>query len=166
MGKIAITTQVQPLCLRNLEMALTSITILYMRGLAPSPAYSNENLSLERSGNGNPRSVRSLTRVVRKNCPSLVFISETRLHKKEVEKLRWRFTNYNFFSVDAVGRSGGLMLMWCKEFDLAILWFCDHCIHFGILNSDGVMFWRGTGIYGWPQKVNKFKTWEMMRDLH
>ncbi|WCJ39882.1 hypothetical protein M5689_020833 [Euphorbia peplus] len=117
-------------------------------------------------GMGNPRSVRSLTRVVRKNCPSLVFISETRLQKKEVDNLRWRFTNFNFFSVDAVGQLGGLMLMWCKEIDLAILGSCDHCIHFEILSSDGVMLWRGIVIYGWPQKGNKFKTWEMMRDLH
>lgn len=29
-------------------------------------------------------------------------------------------------------------------------------------NSD----WSVTGIYGWPQQENKYRTWELMKRLH
>ncbi|WCJ20993.1 hypothetical protein M5689_003187 [Euphorbia peplus] len=52
-----------------------------------------------------------------------------------------------------------------KEIPLQIMGFSDHCIHFSILDAGDTILWRGSGIYGWLELSNKFRTWHLMREL-
>ncbi|PWA83198.1 hypothetical protein CTI12_AA170930 [Artemisia annua] len=66
--------------------------------------------------------------------------------------------------VDSIGRAGGLLLFWKKECDLTIRTFSQNHIDFVVKDENGNM-WRGTGIYGWPRRQDKHRTWALMRSL-
>ncbi|TYH14638.1 hypothetical protein ES288_A06G236600v1 [Gossypium darwinii] len=70
----------------------------------------------------------SVKRTCRMSRVSICFIQETKLEvitKDDVRKF-WRDVNCEFKFVAAVGRSGGLLIMWDKnEFILSKLWSVD-----------------------------------------
>lgn len=66
--------------------------------------------------------------------------------------------------VDAIGRLGGLALLWTDEVDLSIRSLDARFIDFEVKCSSGE-FWRGTSLYGWAESGQKSKTWDMIRSL-
>ncbi|WCJ39481.1 hypothetical protein M5689_020468 [Euphorbia peplus] len=123
-------------------------------------------LSWNVQGLGNPGTVQTLARLLSQHCPDLVFIMESRLNHHSINEVKRRFHDYNTYFVPAVGRSGGLTLLWNKMCNINILGFLDHCIHFCFCNSVGTPLWRDIGVYGWPESTNKFRTWFMLKELH
>ncbi|XP_050238375.1 uncharacterized protein LOC126687864 [Mercurialis annua] len=75
------------------------------------------------------------------------------------------FSNFNYFVVDARGRSGGLILMWKKEYGVRISSYSKNHIDFECELADNTGKWRGTGIYGWPDSGARYKTWELLHRL-
>ena len=71
-------------------------------------------------GLGTPRSVRALHDLVRRWAPKIVFLSETKLRTKRMERIRDRIGFANGLIVPSFGRSGGLALFWTRETDLEI----------------------------------------------
>jgi exonuclease III len=63
-------------------------------------------------GLGNLRTVNDLCKMIKVKKPDVVFIIETKLHHKKMEKIKVRLGFQNCFVVDSVGRSGGLALLW------------------------------------------------------
>jgi hypothetical protein len=58
-------------------------------------------------GTGLSQTVQELVTLVRFNCPSLVFLCETRNSEIRVANLRWRLGLKNCIAVDSDGRGGG-----------------------------------------------------------
>ena len=101
-------------------------------------------------GLGNPRSVRALHDLVRQWAPKIVFLSETKLRTKRMERIRDRIGFANELFVPSHGRSGGLALMWTRETDVEIKSFGRHHIDAIITEANSNFKWRITGFYGHP----------------
>jgi hypothetical protein len=69
-------------------------------------------LSWNCRGLGNPRTVRSLCRLVKDKKPTLVFLMETKVTRQRVNFLPSRIGLDNMFIVDCRGKSGGFILLW------------------------------------------------------
>ena len=68
-------------------------------------------LSWNCRGLGNPHTVRDLCRLVKVKKPSLVFLMETKLRSVRMESIKAILGFDCVFTVDCVGRSGGLALL-------------------------------------------------------
>ena len=69
-------------------------------------------LSWNCRGLGNPWTVRDFCRMVKDKRPSLVFLMETKLRSNKIERIQSRLGFQNVITVDGVGKSGGLALLW------------------------------------------------------
>ncbi|KAK6122599.1 hypothetical protein DH2020_043656 [Rehmannia glutinosa] len=70
---------------------------------------------------------------------------ETKLHTTKASRLRENVGFFNGFTVDSVGNSGGLALLWREEIDVSVKFLGRFCID-TIINSNGFL-WRFTGFY-------------------
>lgn len=60
----------------------------------------------------NPRTVRALRDLIKGHNPKFVFLIETLSFAKKIKDLKIRFGFDQCFSVDKLGRSGGLAVLW------------------------------------------------------
>jgi hypothetical protein len=58
--------------------------------------------------------------MVKAKRPCLVFLMETKMKQRKMEKIRCLLGFQNLFAVDSIGRSGGLALLWKEEAGLEI----------------------------------------------
>ena len=77
---------------------------------------------------GNPRLVRALHDLVRCWGPKIVFLSETKVRKNRMEKIKDKVGFANGLSVLCHGRSGGLALLWTRDINLEIKSYSNHHI--------------------------------------
>ncbi|XP_071723825.1 uncharacterized protein [Rutidosis leptorrhynchoides] len=115
-------------------------------------------------GLGNPYKVQSLLKIQKIFQPSIIFISETKKLASELHWIRCRLNFSGCFGVDrdrnTSGFSGGLALFWTEDTSVDILSFSLN--HIDAIIDDT---WRITGIYGWPESENKWKTGKLILDL-
>ena len=62
-------------------------------------------------GLGNPRSIRVLRELVQRWKPNIVILSETKMKKYQMEKVKFKIGLMNGLIVPSVGRSGGLAML-------------------------------------------------------
>ena len=86
---------------------------------------------------GNPRSVHALHDMVRRWDPRIVFLLETKLRKRRMERVRDKLGFANGLVMPSQGRSGGLALLWKRE--VAI-----------VTEVNTSLEWRIIGFYGHP----------------
>ncbi|KAK9291771.1 hypothetical protein L1049_019721 [Liquidambar formosana] len=137
----------------------------YQRRLDSSPTGRHENLKLQLSRLGNPRTVRALHDVVKQKVPSLAFLMETKLHKDEMERVKFRLGfNHGLFH-EAHNRSGGLALLWRIGMEIEVLSYSGNHMDAFVLEA-GVACWRITGFYGHPEVALRKLSWELLGVLH
>ena len=68
---------------------------------------------------------------------------------------------HNAFAVDCVGRSGGLLLLWKKEWDVMVRSFSRGHIDAEVVSPDDAR-WRFTGFYGNPNAAERRFSWELL----
>jgi hypothetical protein len=118
-------------------------------------------------GMGNHPAVRELRSFVKQLDPTLLFVMETKISAKRVEKLKSTFGFSGVFAVDSDGLSGGVGLFWSSAVTVDIKSYNLHHIDAVIQCKDGsVPPWRFTGIYGESRRENRHLTWTLMRRLH
>lgn len=71
-------------------------------------------------GIGNPRTVYTLRDYVQRWTPYLVFLVETKVKHKRMEKIKFSLGFSNGLIVPSRGRSGGLALFWSTDVNLEI----------------------------------------------
>ncbi|XP_074274120.1 uncharacterized protein LOC141597550 [Silene latifolia] len=120
-------------------------------------------LSLNCRGLGNPAAVGGLRNLIRKEAPTLVFLSETKLSGEEFRRVRAQFDEYEGMEVDSVGRSGGLAFLWKKHVRCVFRSASVHHMDFEIHETEGN--WRVTGFYGWPNVTDRYLSWKLLREL-
>lgn len=119
-------------------------------------------------GLGSVPAVNALRRVVINEHPMLIFLQETKLKRGEMENIKRKLKYKCMIAVDCEGearsRRGGLALLWKEEWTVDI---CSYSTHFidAKIRSVGMDEWRFTGVYGWPEESNKYRTGEMIKDL-
>jgi exonuclease III len=77
-------------------------------------------LSWNCRGLGSPRAVRDLCQLAKENKAHILFLMETKCSKARVEVVRVKLGFAGAFTVDHVGRNGGLALLWKEEGELEI----------------------------------------------
>ncbi|XP_074322878.1 uncharacterized protein LOC141659850 [Apium graveolens] len=102
--------------------------------------------------------------MVRQERPSFVFLCETIDNKSKVERVRRSLRFDGVISVDAIGKSGGLALMWRDKEQVQLRSLSKYHIDVEI-SMEGKDKWRLTGIYGEPDRTQRRKTWELLRNL-
>ncbi|XP_057250759.1 uncharacterized protein LOC130591452 [Beta vulgaris subsp. vulgaris] len=122
-------------------------------------------LSLNCRGLGNPSAVGNLRDLLRREAPSLVFLSETKLSSGEFVRIISRLGDFYGLSVDSRGRSGGLALLWKKDINVVLSFMSLHHIDVIVRRGLGEEEWRCTGFYGWPEIQNRHLSWSLLESL-
>ncbi|GLU10723.1 hypothetical protein SLE2022_275090 [Rubroshorea leprosula] len=115
-------------------------------------------------GLGNPRAVRSLIELVGLKKPAVVFLCETLLDGRGMDRIRQRLRFHNCFTVDKIGRSGGLVMLWTSEVSLSLLSYSTNHIDMEVEGMGGCK-WRLTGYYGCPERHRRRRSWALLREL-
>jgi exonuclease III len=106
--------------------------------------------SLNCRGLGNRPAVRGLLAHQKKEAPDILFLSETKLDEKGMEKFRWMLGMPHMIVQKCEGRSGGLVLLWKQGINVSLRWKGRMHIDVEVVEQDGFK-WRLTGIYGEPR---------------
>jgi exonuclease III/phage terminase Nu1 subunit (DNA packaging protein) len=114
---------------------------------------------------GNGPAVRGLLALQKKEDPDILFLSETKLKGKKMEKFRNMLGLQHMLVKDCVGKSGGLALFWRRGINVELRWMGRMHIDVNVTEEDGFK-WRLTGIYGEPRQDRREETWRLMRTLH
>ncbi|XP_031121209.1 uncharacterized protein LOC116024455 [Ipomoea triloba] len=77
--------------------------------------------------------------------------------------LRNKLGYTNALSVDAVGRSGGLALLWSDDIELRITGYAQQHIDAIIRFAVGLPEWRYTGFYGYLDRSRRHHSWDLLR---
>jgi hypothetical protein len=115
-------------------------------------------------GLGNPSTVGELYRKVKEKCPGVVFLMETKLHNKKMARIKQKMGFNNMLTVDCVGRSGGLALLWKDEMGIEIINYSRRHIHAKV-NQANLVPWFFTGFYGHPEAQKRCEAWDLLRFL-
>lgn len=116
-------------------------------------------------GLGNPMTVKALRKLVRAEDPSLVFLMETKLMTKQMERVKIKLGFDCGIFVDRVGRSGGLAFLWRKSVDVTLRSFSFNHIDVTIESDGSAPCWRFTGFYGEPATSKRHIEWNLLRKL-
>jgi exonuclease III len=115
-------------------------------------------------GLGSPNAIPNLKYLVRFYKPAILFLNETLVQRNKIEDLRYVFGFSNCFSVDRVGRSGGLALFWHSSINCQIIDYSQNHITAEIIDNEKGP-WRLTGYYGYPNGGRRRASWDLLRQL-
>ena len=106
-----------------------------------------KTLSWNVQGIGNTWTLRALKSLVWAHSLDLIFLIVTKLLRGQAKNLADSLNFQNWWAVDRVGMSGGLMLIWKSGVNLKILdGSCGHIA--ALVAGSGVTPWLFSGLYG------------------
>ncbi|KAL8549289.1 hypothetical protein ACS0TY_008223 [Phlomoides rotata] len=100
---------------------------------------------------GNPRKVPVLKRQILKSRPNFIFLFETKLLVRELAYVARAMGFDSYLWIDCLTNRDGQVKSYSQN-------HIDAIIH----DSESEGDWRFTGMYGWPDDQNKWKTWRML----
>ncbi|KAF7127845.1 hypothetical protein RHSIM_Rhsim11G0006400 [Rhododendron simsii] len=116
----------------------------------------NVSLNLELLRNGRTLTSQGLGDLVRKNCPSVVFLMETKNNKAKLVAIHHCLKFDSSSYVELEGLSGGLALWWNKEVELA----AKNFFHVIVTDKSVFLCWVATFVYGCPMRSGRTLVWE------
>ena len=116
-------------------------------------------------GLGNPRTVHELTKLVKCYKPLMLFLCETKRKSSDMERLRVTWGFDCCMAVDAIGKGGGLALLWMHEARVEVLSYSNNHIDSKVGYPTRSRKWRFTGFYGFPSTRDRWKSWKLLRKL-
>ncbi|KAK1619807.1 hypothetical protein QYE76_025324 [Lolium multiflorum] len=117
-------------------------------------------------GLGNQPAVQGLLELQKAEDLDILFLSETKLDRERMKRIKVLLGMPNMEAKDCEGRSGGLALLWKKDVIVKVNpGTSRYHIDAEVTGADGFV-WRLTGIYGEPNSGEKEKTWKLLRILH
>ena len=69
------------------------------------------------------------------------------------------------FSVDGLGRGGGLAMLWRMD-GVSVMGYSPNHIDLLVVQEVGRPSWRFTGYYGFPKRHRRAEAWEFIRSLN
>ncbi|GMI84947.1 hypothetical protein HRI_002164000 [Hibiscus trionum] len=115
-------------------------------------------------GLGKPRAVNRLKNTLRGINPHVLFLIETKLDVRRMERVRHRCGFRFGIDVGANGSKGGLSLGWKPDCNVTLSSYSLHHIDV-IIKEDDVEPWRFTGFYGNPIESERANSWNLLRRL-
>ena len=117
-------------------------------------------------GLGNLGTVRELRKVVKQECPIVLFMMETKIKAKRVEELQTVLGFAGCYAVDSDGLSGGVGLFWSSNVDVDLKNYGQSHIDVMVKQkSNPLQSWCFTGFYGEPRVENRHHSWRFMHTL-
>lgn len=113
-------------------------------------------------GLGSPQAIQILRCLIRQHNPELVFLMETKLRSNQFSRNKFNWNYYGVFSVDAVGRSGGLALFWSQGVNLSLVSYSQNHITAHIFSFNVEYEWTFIGFYGKPKSEDRWKSWKLL----
>ncbi|KAL0409763.1 UNVERIFIED_CONTAM: putative mitochondrial protein [Sesamum radiatum] len=121
-------------------------------------------LSWNCRGLGTSSTVRKLGEVLREHHPAVVFLSETKCGHHRFESVKQQLGLFGV-CVPAIGRSGGLALLWQQEVNIQLRLFSRFHIDVEVLSYDNIAGWRCTGFYGAAEASHRKVGWDILKRL-
>ncbi|KAL8132330.1 hypothetical protein AgCh_007992 [Apium graveolens] len=115
-------------------------------------------------GLGLPWKVRFLADLVRQERPVIIFLCETLSSKDKMEFIRCKLGFDGLFVVESQGRSGGLAMLWKEQDQAKVISYSQNHIDVEV-RVEGLGLWRLTGFYGEPNRNQRSRTWNLLRNL-
>lgn len=115
-------------------------------------------------GLGNASVVHRLPDVQKRESPNILFVSETKMDKRGMERFQWFVGMPNMMVKDCRGNSGGLALFWRRAVDVVIRSLSKY--HIDATVQEERVEWRITGAYGDKKTEEKAKTWRLLKLLY
>ncbi|XP_074337672.1 uncharacterized protein LOC141674870 [Apium graveolens] len=121
-------------------------------------------LSWNCRGLGSPRTVRVPCDLVKSHKPDVLFLTETISFANKNEELRIKLGFAHCFTVDRVGRSGGLALFWKNNMDCEVTGFSRNHINANFSNN-GTAVWFLSCFYGFLERARRQSSWDLICTL-
>ncbi|KAG8475580.1 hypothetical protein CXB51_032446 [Gossypium anomalum] len=116
-------------------------------------------------GLGSPRAAKRLRFLLKQHKPQMVFLMETKIDGKCMERIRRRCGYENGIDVGAEGSRGGIFFAWKAGIMVQLNNFSKNHIDV-LVKADNVnQEWRFTGFYGSPYVTNRDDSWNLLRRL-
>jgi len=115
-------------------------------------------------GLGNVKAVPEIKDLVCVYKPDIVILIETLVNGNKITDLCYSIGFDNHFSVDRIGRSGGLAILWRNSVDCSLINFSQNFIN--LLIKDPVIgSWRLTKFYGYSDSGRRRESWDLLCHL-
>lgn len=96
---------------------------------------------------------------------NILFLSETLCNANRMERIRVRLKYENRFMVNAIGRSGGLDLLWNRRVNVEVVGYSNHYIDTMVLPNENALKWRFTRYYDSLERHQRRTFWDLLRYL-
>ncbi|XP_074358060.1 uncharacterized protein LOC141697539 [Apium graveolens] len=113
---------------------------------------------------GNPRAIRIFGDLIKSRNLDFIFLSETLVVSKDIEGIAEKFGYSSSFTVDKVGRGGGLAILWERSITCNVVDSSLNHIDVHVMENAGIG-WRLTCYYGYPEASRRQEAWDMLRRL-
>uniref|UniRef100_A0A803KTN4 Uncharacterized protein n=1 Tax=Chenopodium quinoa TaxID=63459 RepID=A0A803KTN4_CHEQI len=123
-----------------------------------------DDLNKRAKGLGNPWKVQKLQSWCWRDRPNFVFVMESMIDSGRLEGIRNRCGFSEWMCVSSIGNSGGLELWW-KEVNAHVISYSNHHIVVVVRNASNDPLYAVVGVYGWPERELKYRTFELMKSL-
>ena len=121
-------------------------------------------LSWNCQGVGNRDTVRVLGDLLKSINPAFVFLSETLVTSNTINELCSKFGFADCFTVDRVGRGGGLAVMWKNSITCWVVDSSTNHIDVHLIGKNSPA-WRLSCFYGFPERTRQQESWDFLRYL-
>ncbi|MBA0871235.1 hypothetical protein Goshw_023077 [Gossypium schwendimanii] len=114
-------------------------------------------------GIGNPAMVCELKQLLVVNDPEVIFLCETKFHTNKFVSIHSKCRMEGCLAVNAIGKSGGLVMMWKEGIKVELKKYSDHIDY--LIHLDNNKFIRFTGFYGNVDPNKRQSSWDMFRKV-
>lgn len=121
-------------------------------------------LSWNCQGLGNLWIVKTLRDWCWREKPNIVFVMETMIDSGKLEKIRNSCGFREGVCISSEGNSGGLGFWW-RDLKVETNSLSRHHFSADICDFNDTPVWRAVGVYGWPERENKHKTYSLLSSI-
>lgn len=95
-----------------------------------------------------------LCELIRAHRPDIVLLFETLVHKRKLEEIRVRVQFDGCFSVDSIGHSGGIGILWRTGAQVSLVNYAQNNVNMDVTDPVHGRF-RLTAFYGFPERQRR-----------
>lgn len=115
-------------------------------------------------GLGNPWTVQELLDLVFTKKPKFVFLMELKVSRDYVDRIKIKMYFEGLFYVQNAGFSGGIALLWKENHVGQLISYSTNYIDISV-KIVGMLDWRLTCFYGFPERGRRIQAWHLLRQL-
>ncbi|GMI79837.1 hypothetical protein HRI_001653000 [Hibiscus trionum] len=115
-------------------------------------------------GLGQAPTVQHFWSYVQRTKPDIIFLCETKINNAECNRLCLSLGMLDIISISPMEGCSGISLFATNNFNISLISYSSRYIHIQITKNNSTMFF--TGMHGFPETSQKYKTWEIIDSLY